>query len=124
MYQVIMPRDRLLPILLTALTSLLFAGSFIAGKYTTVELRPILTTLLRYLIALVFLFSLLIHRKQSSLLVQKKDVFLLALLGLFGVVGYPIISSSSFSACDIRRSPTLPSSTPSILSSRASRRRC
>ncbi|QKD84740.1 DMT family transporter [Thermoleptolyngbya sichuanensis A183] len=83
-----MLRDRLLPILLTALTSLLFAGSFIAGKFTTVELSPILTTLLRYLIALVFLSSLLIHYKQSSLFVQKKDVFLLALLGLFGVVGY------------------------------------
>lgn len=83
-----MPRDRFLPILLTALTSLLFAGSFIAGKYTTVELSPILTTLLRYLIALVFLSSLLIYYKQSSLLVQTKDVFLLALLGLFGVVGY------------------------------------
>ncbi|WOB45645.1 DMT family transporter [Thermoleptolyngbya oregonensis NK1-22] len=83
-----MLRDRLLPILLTALTSLLFAGSFIAGKFTTVELSPILTTLLRYLIALVFLSSLLIHYKKSSLLVQKKDVFLLALLGLFGVVGY------------------------------------
>lgn len=58
-----MLRDRLLPILLTALTSLLFAGSFIAGKFTTVELSPILTTLLRYLIALVFLSGLLIHYK-------------------------------------------------------------
>lgn len=83
-----MLRDRLLPILLTALTGLLFAGSFIAGKYTTVELSPILTTLLRYIIALLFLSSLLIHYKKSSLFIQTKDVFLLSLLGLFGVVGY------------------------------------
>lgn len=83
-----MLRDRLLSILLTALTSLLFAGSFIAGKFTTVELSPILTTLLRYIIALGLLSGLLIYYKKSSLLVQTKDVFLLALLGLFGVVGY------------------------------------
>ncbi|GAB4152455.1 MAG: DMT family transporter [Cyanobacteria bacterium J069] len=83
-----MLRDRLQPLLLTALTSLLFAGSFIAGKYTTVELSPILTTLLRYVIALLFLSSLLIHYKKPALIVQSKDVLKLVLLGLFGVVGY------------------------------------
>lgn len=66
---------RLLSILLTALTSLLFAGSFIPGKFTTVELSPILTTLLRYVIALSVLSKLLIYDKKSSLFVQTKDVF-------------------------------------------------
>jgi len=41
-----------LKVLLPLLTSLLFAGSFVAGKYTTVGLGPLTTSLLRYVIAL------------------------------------------------------------------------
>jgi hypothetical protein len=37
--------------LLALLTSLLFAGSFVAGKYTIYEMGPVLITLLRYAIA-------------------------------------------------------------------------
>jgi drug/metabolite transporter (DMT)-like permease len=59
------------------MTSALFSGSYIAGKYTTLDLGPLTTTLLRYFIALLFLSSLLLHYKGSALL-----------LGLFGIVGY------------------------------------
>ena len=41
--------------LLAVLTSLLFAGSFVAGKYTTSEMSPLMITLLRYAIASLFL---------------------------------------------------------------------
>ena len=41
--------------LLAVLTSLLFAGSFVAGNYTTAEMGPLLITLLRYIIASAFL---------------------------------------------------------------------
>lgn len=41
-----------LKVLLPILTSFLFAGSFVAGKYTTVELGPLTTSLLRYVIAM------------------------------------------------------------------------
>ncbi|MEL6902633.1 MAG: EamA family transporter, partial [Cyanobacteria bacterium J06606_4] len=41
--------------LLAVLTSFLFAGSFVAGKYTTDEMGPLLITLLRYIIASLFL---------------------------------------------------------------------
>jgi len=36
--------------LLAVLTSLLFAGRFVAGRYTTNEMGPLLITLLRYVI--------------------------------------------------------------------------
>ena len=48
--------------LLAILTSLLFAGSFVAGKYTTGEMGPLLITLLRYAIASTFL-HLLVWKK-------------------------------------------------------------
>ncbi len=79
-----------LKVLLPILTSFLFAGSFIAGKYTTVELGPLTTTLLRYLIAMGVL-GLLVARSLhpvKALTVDRADWGAMALLGLFGVVGY------------------------------------
>jgi drug/metabolite transporter (DMT)-like permease len=73
--------------LLPLTTSLLFAGSFIAGKYTTVDLGPLTTSLLRYMVALVFL-TLLAIAKRLSLTIDLQDLGKLALLGLFGTVGY------------------------------------
>ena len=79
-----------LKVLLPILTSFLFAGSFVAGKYTTVELGPLTTSLLRYVIALGVL-GLFISRSSSptkALRVARADWGAMALLGLFGVVGY------------------------------------
>lgn len=70
------------------MTSVLFSGSYIAGKYTTLDLGPLMTTLLRYLIALLFLSGLLVHYKRSSLKLRRRDIAPAALLGLFGIVGY------------------------------------
>lgn len=68
-------------------TSLLFAGSFIAGKYTTADLGPLTTSLLRYIVALVVL-SLLAMSKRFSLNIDRRDLSKFLLLGLFGIVGY------------------------------------
>ncbi|MFQ5674828.1 MAG: DMT family transporter [bacterium] len=69
-------------------TSVLFAGSFVAAKYTTLELLPLTTTLLRYIVAFLFLSILLWRYKVSSLRVDPSDLVKLSLLGLFGIVGY------------------------------------
>ena len=74
-------------IFLPLVTSLLFAGSFIAGKYTTADLGPLTTSLLRYIVALIFLTSLAIT-KRLSLTIDLPDLRKLILLGLFGIVGY------------------------------------
>ena len=81
--------------LLAVLTSLLFAGSFVAGKYTTSEMSPLMITLLRYAIASLFLQCLVwiqarkakgfdYRIQQASI----SDRICLFLLGTFGVVGY------------------------------------
>ena len=75
-------------VLLPLMTSVLFSGSYIAGKYTTLDLGPLTTTLLRYFIALLFLSSLLLHYKGSALKLRKRDIVPALLLGLFGIVGY------------------------------------
>lgn len=75
-------------VLLPLMTSVLFSGSYIAGKYTTLDLGPLTTTLLRYLVALLFLSSLLLHYKGSALILRRRDIIPALLLGLFGIVGY------------------------------------
>jgi len=75
-------------VLLPLMTSVLFSGSYIAGKYTTLDLGPLTTTLLRYFIALLFLSSLLLHYKRRALILQGRDIVPALLLGLFGIVGY------------------------------------
>jgi drug/metabolite transporter (DMT)-like permease len=74
--------------LLPLMTSVLFSGSYIAGKYTTLDLGPLTTTLLRYLIALLFLSGLLLHYKRGALALRARDIAPAVLLGLFGIVGY------------------------------------
>ena len=88
---------RNLKVLLPMLTSFLFAGSFVAGKYTTVDLGPLTTSLLRYVIAMGVL-GLFIYRSAQpvkALTVARADWGAMALLGLFGVVGYHYFFFSS-----------------------------
>lgn len=75
-------------VLLPLMTSALFSGSYIAGKYTTLDLGPLTTTLLRYMVALLFLSSLLLHYRRSALVLRRRDIAPVLLLGLFGIVGY------------------------------------
>ena len=88
--------------LLAVLTSFLFAGSFVAGKYTTDEMGPLLITLLRYIIASLFL-QLLVWQQarqqqtanQSIHHASTTDKVCLFLLGTFGVMGYHFFFFSS-----------------------------
>ncbi|WP_017299962.1 DMT family transporter [Nodosilinea nodulosa] len=86
-----------LKVLLPVLTSFLFAGSFVAGKYTTVDLGPLTTSLLRYLIAMGVLGIFIARSAQpvKALTVARSDWGAMALLGLFGVVGYHYFFFSS-----------------------------
>ncbi len=83
---------------LALLTSLLFAGSFVAGKYTTNEMGPLLITLLRYLIASAFLHLLVWRQGEMGPRISHAsfvDKCCLFLLGTFGVVGYHFFFFSS-----------------------------
>jgi drug/metabolite transporter (DMT)-like permease len=77
------------------LTSLLFAGSFVAAKYTTLELTPLVTILLRYILAVAALSLFLMRSGRSSLNIQAGDIWRMALLGLTGTVGYHYFFFSS-----------------------------
>ncbi len=61
-------------ILYPLVTSLFFAGSYVAAKYAVLELEPFTTTLLRYSVALIFLTILISNHKFASLSIAKADL--------------------------------------------------
>ncbi len=75
-------------ILLPVLTSLTFAGSFVAGKYAMADLAPLTATFLRYVVAVAFLSAIIALKGRSEFAVRRADIGRLVLLGLLGVVGY------------------------------------
>lgn len=101
-------------ILFLLMASLLFAGSFVAGKYTTIDLDPLTTSLLRYLVALLFLLLLLVWHRSEALRVAWADVLPLALLGTFGIVGYHYFFFASLRYTDVANTAVINAMNPII----------
>jgi drug/metabolite transporter (DMT)-like permease len=68
--------------------SVLFAGSYVAGRVTTEDLDPLGTTLLRYLVALAFLVGVARRRGGNVWRIRPRDFLAITLLGASGIVGY------------------------------------
>lgn len=94
-------------------TSLLFAGSFIAGKYTTADLGPLTTSLFRYLVALLFL-ALLAMMTRTCLRIRVRDLGKLILLGLFGIVGYHFFFFSALRHTEVANTAIINAFSPII----------
>jgi drug/metabolite transporter (DMT)-like permease len=99
--------------LLPLATSLLFAGSFIAGKYTTADLGPLTTSFFRFLVALFFL-TLLATITHASLRVSSRDLGNLILLGLFGIVGYHFFFFSALRHTEVANTAIINALSPII----------
>lgn len=104
------------PIALPIGASLLFSGSFIAGKYTTVDLLPLTVSLWRYLVALLFLSLLARLRPSLSLKVAWRDLIPLSLLGLSGIVGYHYFFFSSLRHTAVLNAAIINATNPIITS--------
>lgn len=75
-------------VLVPFLTSLAFSGSFIAAKYTTADLSPLVTTLLRYIIAVLFFAVLIAVKRVPVFVVTRSHLLRLLIAGLLGILGY------------------------------------
>lgn len=95
-------------------TGFFFAGSFIAAKFATLELEPLTITLLRYVVALLFLSILAFYNKSSSLKIKRRDLLGLILLGLFGIVGYHYFFFLSLKYTGVTNTAILNASSPII----------
>ena len=99
---------------LPVITAIFFSGSFIAAKYTTFDLGPLTTSFLRYVIAFIFLASLISHYKKDSLKIKKEDVPKLVLLGLFGITGYHFFFFSSLKYTLVTNTGIINASSPVV----------
>ncbi|GAE28510.1 permease of the drug/metabolite transporter [Halalkalibacter wakoensis JCM 9140] len=75
---------------LLLLTSLLWAGNFIVGKWLVGHASPMTLTMLRWLIAVVVLFPI-VWKVEKKLLPSRRAVFPLILMGLTGVVLFNVL---------------------------------
>lgn len=105
---------------LPLITSALFAGSFIAGKFTTAELGPLTASLLRYLVAWLFLGALIIHYKPGVLKVARRDLGLLGMLGLSGIAGYHYFFFSSLRYTEVANTAIINATSPVLTAFAAS----
>lgn len=69
-------------------TAALFSGSYVAARYTTLELGPLTTSFLRYSVGLVFLIFFGLYTQQLSFKFPRADLLEHLCLGIFGIVGF------------------------------------
>jgi drug/metabolite transporter (DMT)-like permease len=103
-------------VLFPLMTSVLFSGSYIAGKYTTVDLGPLTTTLLRYFVALLFLSGLLFRYKSPALKLSRRDIVPALALGLTGIVGYHYFFFSSLRHTEVANTAIINALSPVMTS--------
>lgn len=99
-------------VLLPLVTSLLFSGSYISAKYTTADLNPVTTSLLRYAVAFIFLSILSFSYGTSRLRIERRDLFKLVLLGLSGIVGYHYFFLLSLRYTEVANTAIINASSP------------
>ena len=95
-------------------TSVLFAGSFVAARVSTLELQPLTTTLLRYAIALLFLTCLLPTFGKVALKISPRDLGPLSLLGLTGIVGYHFFFFTSLHYTEVANTAVINALSPIV----------
>ena len=91
-----------------------FAGSFVAGKYAIMDLGPLTATFLRYIVALAFLSCLIPHYGTSCLRISRRDIVLMALLGLSGIVGYHFFFFSSLGQTEVANTAIINALSPVV----------
>ena len=70
--------------------SVLWGGTFVAGRFLAGDLPPLLLASLRFLLASITLGLYLFAAKVALVLPERKQLFQLAVLGFFGIFAYNI----------------------------------
>ena len=101
-------------IALPLLTTLLFSGSFIAGKYSTFDLQPLTISLLRYIVALLFLTAIAGFYARTFEKIKLKDLPAFVILGLSGIVIYHYFFFLSLRYTSVANAAIINSLTPVV----------
>lgn len=78
-------------IALMTMSTVFWAGAFIAGKVTTVEFPPFALTFLRFFFASIFIFITMMKFEKKDWRLKREDLPVMVFLGLVGMVGYHVL---------------------------------
>jgi drug/metabolite transporter (DMT)-like permease len=73
-----------------AMVSFIWGGSFVAGRYLSGEIAPLLAAFLRFLLASATLLLMISLKKELIIKLSKAQLLRLIMLGFFGVFSYNI----------------------------------
>ncbi|MBO8127761.1 MAG: DMT family transporter [Peptococcaceae bacterium] len=76
--------------LMLFMAPVMWGGTFTAAKYVVMELHPLVGASLRFMISFLFLLPILLKREGVRSLPSRKDLPILAFLGLTGIFLYNI----------------------------------
>ena len=71
--------------------TIFWAGAFIAGKLSTPYIPPFTLTFLRFFIAAIILYFVIIIKDGSLYKLTKKDIPVFMITGIIGMVGYHVL---------------------------------
>ncbi len=81
--------------MLMTISSSFWAGAFIAGKVGVQELSPIQLTFMRFFIASIIIFGVMVKYEKKDWRLKKKAWLDVILIGIIGMVGYHILFFTS-----------------------------
>ncbi|MEJ2792459.1 DMT family transporter [Iodobacter sp. LRB] len=71
-----------------AMVSFIWGGTFVAGRYLSGEVAPLLAAFLRFLLASVTLIMIISFKKELIIQLTKAQLLRLLVLGFFGIFSY------------------------------------
>lgn len=101
------------PVFPAAITSVLFSGSFLAGRVAVDAVRPLTLTWLRYVIAVIVL-GMMTGRSLPPRGWWKKHLLSLMLLGVTGIVGYHFFFFKSLTLTTVTNTAIINAASPVV----------
>ena len=77
--------------LLMIMSTIFWAGAFIAAKLSSPFIPPFTLTFLRFLIATIVLYIIMKYKKQKLYKLTKKDIPVFLITGIVGMFGYHVL---------------------------------
>lgn len=93
---------------------ILFSGSFVAAKVSTLELLPLTTTFFRYLVAFSFLNLLIPYFGLAALRLPVSALVATSLLALSGIVGYHYLFFLSLNFTEVANTAIINAMSPVV----------
>lgn len=98
-----------------ALVAIIWGGTFVAGRYMSSDLSPVLLASLRFILAALVLVAFLALSKRGFVPVTMGQAVQVVLLGLVGIYAYNLFFFSGLSYIDASRASLIVASNPALM---------